>query len=71
MYERTEKRFGLERDYNQLQNAINQIDQSLNNVTNSREIKQANLLNIILGIISVASLFSILLTPAELPFLRR
>lgn len=70
MYERTEKRFGLERDYNQLQNAISQIDQSLNNVTNSREIKQANLLNIILGIISVASLFSILLTPAELPFFK-
>ncbi len=70
MYERTEKRLGLERDYNQLQNAISQIDQSLNNVTNSREIKQANLLNLILGIISVASLFSILLTPAELPFFK-
>lgn len=70
MYERTEERFGLEKDYNQLQNAVGQIDQSLNNVTNIREIRQANLLNVILGIISVASLFSILLTPAEIPFLK-
>lgn len=70
MYERTEERFGLEKDYSQLLNSINQIDQSLNNVTNIREIRQANLLNVILGIISVASLFSILLTPAEIPFFK-
>lgn len=70
MYERTEQRFGLEKDYNQLLSAVGQIDQSLNNVTNIREIRQANLLNIILGIISVASLFSILLTPAEIPFFK-
>lgn len=70
MYERTEERFGLEKDYNQLLGAVSQIDQSLNNVTNIREIRQANVLNIILGIISVASLFSILLTPAEIPFFK-
>lgn len=70
MYERTEKRLGLVKDYQHLQEAMDRIVQSMDNITNSREIRQANLLSIVLGIISVASLFSILLTPAEIPFFK-
>lgn len=69
MFERTTLRLEVEAQVRQLDETMSKIDKSLVNISEMRKLKQATLLNVILGIVSAASLFGILFQRVEVPFL--
>lgn len=69
MYERTSKRFALKEDEDSLRNLMDTVDSSLHNISDYKSMKSEFLLNIILGIVSVASTFELLFQNSEMPFL--
>lgn len=70
MFERTTKRLEVEKEIERLNETTEKIDKSLFNISEMRKLRQSALLNIVLGIISAASLFGILFESVELPFLK-
>lgn len=71
MFERTMKRLSIEEESEKLENMMERIDNSLNNISEQRTMKQGTMLNIILGGISVASLFEIVFMDLHIPFLTK
>ncbi|MDR2085362.1 MAG: hypothetical protein LBP67_10265 [Bacteroidales bacterium] len=69
MFDRTRKRLGVEEDREKLEEMMERIDNSLNNISETQSLKQGTLLNIVLGGISVASLFQIIFMETKIPFL--
>ncbi|MDL2242662.1 hypothetical protein LJC25_02925, partial [Bacteroidales bacterium OttesenSCG-928-K03] len=68
MFDRTRKRLGVEEDREKLEEMMERIDNSLNNISETTSIQQATLLNIVLAGISVASLFEIIFQDTSIPF---
>ena len=68
MFDRTRKRLGIEEDRKKLEEMMERIDDSLNNISETHSLKQGTLLNIVLGAISVASLFQIIFMETTIPF---
>lgn len=66
MYKKCYQNLSIDEDMAQLEYITNNSDVALNNANNIRELKQANQTNLILGIISVASLLEIVLTEAKI-----
>ncbi len=69
MFDRTTVRLGLEADYDRLQVLMEQVDNSLHNLSDYKSMRSEFLLNIILAIISVASTFELFFQEDEMPFL--
>lgn len=69
MFERTAKRLELDSDMERLRNMMENVDDSFENLSQYKSVKQNSTLNIVLGLISAVSLFEILFQPIELPFL--
>lgn len=69
MFDRTTKRLGLEEDYTRLNEIMDNVDNSLHNLSDYKSMKSEFLLNIILAIISVASTFELFFQEDEMPFL--
>lgn len=69
MFDRTTKRLEIERDENNLKEVMAKVENSLSNLSKMRSLKQAEAFNIILGGISIASLFQVIFANIEVPFL--
>lgn len=69
MFERTTARLEVEQKLRELDETMARIDKSLVNISEMRKLQQSVLLNVVLGVISAASLFGILFERVELPFL--
>ena len=69
MFERTSRRFSLKEDEESLRNLMDAVDSSLHNISDYKSMKSEFLLNVILGIVSVASTFELLFQDSEMPFL--
>lgn len=69
MFERTAKRLELHEDMARLREMMDSVDDSFENLSQYKSVKQSSTLNIVLGLISAVSLFEILFQPIELPFL--
>jgi formylglycine-generating enzyme required for sulfatase activity len=69
MFERTARRLELEKERRQLEEMMEKVDKSLFNISEMRKLRQSTLLNAVLGIISAASLFGILLQSVKVPFM--
>ncbi|MBE6232614.1 MAG: hypothetical protein E7117_09695 [Bacteroidales bacterium] len=69
MFDRTARRFALEEDESSLRQLMDVVDSSLHNISDYKSIKSEFLLNVILGIISVASTFELLFQDSSMPFL--
>lgn len=67
MLRRCSQNLFVAEDMAQLNNIVNNSDLALNNANNVRELKQSGQTNMVLGIISAASLFQIVLTEAKIP----
>lgn len=70
MYNRTSKRLGLDEDYQRLMTIMDNVDNSMHNISDYRSLRSDYLLNIILAIISIASTFELLYQQSELPFIK-
>ena len=68
MFDRTLKRLDIETDENKLKEIMAKVENSLSTLSNMRSIKQAERFNIILGGITVASLFQVIMAEVEMPF---
>jgi hypothetical protein len=71
MFERTRARLDVEKESARLREMIEQIDKCLFNLSEMRTLGQSKILNVVLGIVSVAALFEILFQKVELPFLSK
>lgn len=60
MYDRTSARLNIDGDSEKLIQMMEQIDNALNNISETQTLKQNAGMNIVLGFISVASLFQII-----------
>lgn len=67
MYRKTCENLAIEEDLRQLEYITENSDLALNNANNIRELKQSNQTNLVLGIISIASLLEIVLSEAQIP----
>ena len=66
---RTTRRLGLNEDMEQLKSVIEMVDNSLQNLRNSKAMKSDFFLNIVLAIISIASTFELFFQDSSMPFL--
>ncbi|WP_251622920.1 hypothetical protein [Odoribacter lunatus] len=71
MYNKTAHCLKIEEEERQLNETIERIDKSLDNINNAMEIRQSNDTKYILFFISVASLFGVLLQGNEVPVFSR
>ena len=69
MFDRTTARLGLNEDYERLESLMENVDNSLHNLSDFKSMRSEFLLNIILAIISVASTFELFFQEDEMPFL--
>lgn len=69
MFELTQRNLRVEEDSRQLQEVMQQVDKSLENVNNMMEIRHADDTKYILLFISIASLFGVLLQSEDVPIL--
>ena len=69
MYERTTKRLGIENVAQRLDDIMQKIDSSLLSISDMRKLQYSSQLNIILGVISAASLLGFLFERMEVPFI--
>ena len=69
MFDRTTARLGLGDDYERLAALMENVDNSLHNLSDYKSMRSEFLLNIILAIISVASTFELFFQEDEMPFL--
>ena len=69
MFDRTTARLGLGEDYERLASLMENVDNSLHNLSDYKSMRSEFLLNIILAIISVASTFELFFQEDEMPFL--
>ena len=69
MFDRTTARLGLNDDYERLAALMENVDNSLHNLSDYKSMRSEFLLNIILAIISVASTFELFFQNSEMPFL--
>lgn len=69
MYDRTSRRLSLDEDYERLNTLMESVDSSLHNMTDYKAMRSDFFLNIVLGILSVASTFELFFQEDELPFL--
>ena len=69
MFDRTTARLGLGEDYERLSSLMENVDNSLHNLSDYKSMRSEFLLNIILAIISVASTFELFFQEDEMPFL--
>lgn len=67
MFDRTMERLSIEAESQKLESMMERVDNSLTNISEARGVKQGTLLNIILGGISVASLFEIVFQDLSIP----
>ena len=68
MYERTAKRLNIDREAGRLDDIMKKIDNSLLNISDMRKLQYSSQLNILLGVISAASLLAFLFHRLEVPF---
>lgn len=67
MFDRTMERLSIEAESQKLESMMERVDNSLTNISEARGVRQGTLLNIILGGISVASLFEIVFQDLSIP----
>ena len=70
MFDRTTRRLGLEEDMARLDDIMDKLDGSLHNISEAKSAKSENFLNIVLGLISIASAFQLFFQDPTMPFLR-
>lgn len=68
MFDRIIKRLDIINDENKLKDIMHKVENSLSTLSNMRSLKQAERFNIVLGGISVASLFQVILAEVDMPF---
>lgn len=71
MYDRTVRRLALDEDMTRLKSLKDTLDQSLSNISEAKSAKAENMLNLILGFISIASAFQLFFSPNEMPFIEK
>jgi hypothetical protein len=69
MFERTTRGLELEKEQLRLETLMEKVDKSLCSISETRKLRQSTRLNIVLGMISAASLFGILLQNVRVPFM--
>ena len=69
MFDRTARRFDLKEDEDSLRQLMDIVDSSLHNISDYKSMRSEFLLNVILGIVSVASTFELLFQDSTMPFL--
>jgi hypothetical protein len=69
MFDRTRKRLTIDEDTEKLENTMERIDKSLQNIRETKSLRQSTLLNIVLGGVSVGALFQIIFMDTHIPFL--
>lgn len=69
MFDRTRKRLSIDEDTEKLENTMERVDNSLQNIRETKSLKQGTLLNIVLGGVSVGALFQIIFMETRIPFL--
>ena len=69
MFDRTARRFCLKEDEESLRQLMEIVDSSLHNISDYKSMRSEFLLNVILGIVSVASTFELLFQDSTMPFL--
>lgn len=69
MFDRTARRFCLKEDEDSLRQLMDIVDSSLHNISDYKSMRSEFLLNVILGIVSVASTFELLFQDSTMPFL--
>lgn len=69
MFDRTIKRLEIEKDEANLKEVMDKVSGALSNLSKMRSLRQAEMLNIVLGGISIASLFQVIFSEINIPFL--
>lgn len=69
MFDRTIKRLEIEKDEANLKEVMAKVSNSLSNLSKMRSLRQAEMFNIVLGGISIASLFQVIFSDIDIPFL--
>lgn len=69
MYDRTVRRLELDADQEKVSSLMETLDNSLRNISDSKSARSENMLNLILGFISVASAFQLFFMETRMPFL--
>lgn len=69
MFDRTIKRLEIEKDQANLKEVMAKVSDSLSNLSKMRSLRQAEMFNIVLGGISIASLFQVIFSDIDIPFL--
>jgi len=69
MYEKSAQRLGLEKEAERLNDIMDKTDKSLLNISDMRRLQYSSQLNILLGVISAASLLAFLFNKLEVPFM--
>ena len=69
MFDKTQERLRIEEERAKLEESMERIDDALNNIGDSKSLRQGWLLNVILGVISVASLFQVVFMDVSIPLL--
>lgn len=69
MFDRTIKRLEIEKDEAGLKEVMAKVSNSLSNLSKMRSLRQAEMFNIVLGGISIASLFQVIFSDIDIPFL--
>ncbi len=67
MFDRTRQRLQIDRDEKVLLESMQKIDNNLTTIYSMRRLRQSSAFNFILGIISIASLFQLLLIQIDVP----
>ena len=68
MYDRTSRRLGLDEDMESLNTHMDTLDRSLGNISDAKSAQSDNMLNLILGFISIASAFQLFFSEMRMPF---
>ena len=71
MYDRTAKRLGLDEDMESLKALQDTLNQSLSSISDAKTAESENMLNLILGFISIASAFQLFFSPNQMPFVEK
>ena len=71
MHDRTVRRLALDEDMARLETLTGTLNQSLSSISEAKTAKSENMLNLILGFISIASAFQLFFSPNEMPFIEK
>ncbi|MBQ5593409.1 MAG: hypothetical protein IIU76_02375 [Bacteroidales bacterium] len=71
MFDRTTKRLDIDKDLSDLQQVLKRTENALKNVSTLQELEQSQNMNIILFVVSVASLAQIIMSEPKVPLLEK